>query len=114
MKRATSARSRSWSTKRLRKRSARIRRSGSGCTTDGKRNLWRRGAMPIDPPKRILIVKLSAIGDVLMATPAAKALRTAFPDSYIAWIVEKKSADVALGNPYLNEVIVWDRTRGAK
>lgn len=68
--------------------------------------------MPVDKPKRILIVKLSAIGDVLMATPVAKALRTAYPDSYIAWIVERKSADVVLGNPYLDEVIVWDRVKG--
>lgn len=62
-----------------------------------------------EPPKRILIVKLSAIGDVLMATPAAKALRAAFPESYIAWVVERKSADVVLGNPYLDEVVLWDR-----
>ncbi|MHB9035281.1 MAG: glycosyltransferase family 9 protein [Armatimonadota bacterium] len=68
--------------------------------------------MPTDAPKRILIVKLSAIGDVLMATPAARAVREAYPDSYIAWIVERKSADVVLGNPYLDEVIVWERTKG--
>lgn len=67
--------------------------------------------MRTETPKRILIVKLSAIGDVLMATPVAKALRTAFPDAYIAWAVEKKSADVVLGNPYLDEVIVWDRVK---
>lgn len=70
--------------------------------------------MPPEPPKRILLVKLSAIGDVLMATPSARAVREAFPDSYIAWIVERKSADVILGNPYLDEVIVWDRPKGAK
>lgn len=61
-------------------------------------------------PKRILIVKLTAIGDVLMATPVAKALRQAFPDSYIAWVVEQKAADVVMGNPYLDEVIVWQRS----
>jgi len=66
-----------------------------------------------NPPKRILVVKLSAIGDVLMATPVAKALRVAFPDAYIAWIVERKSADVVLGNPYLDEVIVWERSKGS-
>jgi heptosyltransferase-1 len=65
-----------------------------------------------ESPKRILLVKLSAIGDVLMATPVAKALRTAFPDSYIAWAVERKSADVVLGNPYLDEVYVIDRPKG--
>jgi len=68
--------------------------------------------MTPSPPDRILVVKLSAIGDVLMATPVAKALRTAFPTSRIAWVVEKKAADVVLGNPYLDEVIVWERTRG--
>ncbi|MEN6356206.1 MAG: glycosyltransferase family 9 protein [Armatimonadota bacterium] len=69
--------------------------------------------MPADAPKRILIVKLSAIGDVLMATPAARALRDAYPDSHIAWVVERKSADIVLGNPYLDEVIVWERTKGS-
>jgi len=63
-----------------------------------------------EPPRRILIVKLTAIGDVLMATPVARALRTAFPEAYIAWAVEKKAADVVLGNPYLDDVIVWQRS----
>ncbi len=62
-------------------------------------------------PDRILIVKLSAIGDVLMATPVARALRKAFPQSYVARVVERKSADVVIGNPYLDEVIVWDRVK---
>ena len=61
------------------------------------------------PPKRILIVKLSAIGDVLMATPVAAAVRKAYPDSYIAWVVERKSADVVIGNPFIDEVIIWER-----
>lgn len=63
-------------------------------------------------PGRILIVKLSAIGDCLMATPVARALRQAFPESHIAWVVERKSADVVLGNSCLDEVIVWERTGG--
>lgn len=61
--------------------------------------------------KRILVVKLSSIGDVVMATPVAKALREAFPKAYIAWVVEEKSKDAILGNPYLDEVIVWERGR---
>lgn len=63
-------------------------------------------------PSRILVVKLSAIGDVLMATPVAKALRTAFPESHIGWAVERKSADVVLGNPYVDDVFVIDRPKG--
>lgn len=69
--------------------------------------------MKVENPKRILVVKLSAIGDVLMATPVSHVLRKAFPDSYIAWVVEKKAADVVVGNPYLDEVIVWKRDKGA-
>lgn len=58
---------------------------------------------------RILVIKLSSIGDVVMATPVAQALREALPDAYIAWVVEEKSKDVVIRNPYLDEVIVWER-----
>lgn len=63
----------------------------------------------IEDSRRILIVKLSSIGDVVMTTPVAKALRNTFPDSYIAWAVDDKSKDVVVGNPYVDEVIVWNR-----
>ncbi len=58
---------------------------------------------------RILIVKLSSIGDVIMATPVAKALRAAFPNAHISWVVESRARDILLDNPYLDEVIVWER-----
>lgn len=63
----------------------------------------------IEQCKRILIVKLSSIGDVVMTTPVAKALRQAVPDAYIAWAVEDKAKDVLIGNPYLDEIIIWNR-----
>jgi len=64
--------------------------------------------------KRILIVKLSSIGDVVMTTPVAKALRKAYPESYIAWVVEDKSKDMVIGNPYLDEVLVLERSANSK
>ncbi|HUV03772.1 MAG TPA: glycosyltransferase family 9 protein [Armatimonadota bacterium] len=64
--------------------------------------------------KRILIVKLSSIGDVVMTTPVAKALRNAYPESYIAWVVEDKSQDILHGNPYLDEVLVLERSANSK
>ncbi|MHB0912497.1 MAG: glycosyltransferase [Armatimonadota bacterium] len=57
----------------------------------------------------ILVVKLTSIGDVVMATPVAKALRKAYPDAHIAWVVEDRCIEVIDGNPYLDEVIVWKR-----
>lgn len=63
--------------------------------------------------KRILIIRLSAIGDVMITTPVSRALREALPDAFLAWVVEPKAADVLNGNPYLDEVIRWDRTKGS-
>lgn len=62
--------------------------------------------------RRILIVKLSAIGDVIMATPLPRALKELYPSARIAWLVEPLSADVLAGNPHLDEVIVWERGKG--
>jgi len=65
----------------------------------------------IPPHKSILIVRLSAIGDVVMATPIASLLKRHYPDSYIAWIVQPECAELLIGNPAIDEVIIWDRKR---
>jgi lipopolysaccharide heptosyltransferase I len=62
--------------------------------------------------QRILIIRLSAIGDVVVTTPVSRALREAFPDAHLAWVVESKAAGFLEGNPFLDEVITWDRPRG--
>lgn len=66
---------------------------------------------PLDlgPRPRLLIVRLGAIGDVVVTTPVARVLRQALPKAHLAWVVEEKAADLLLGNPYLDEVIVWRR-----
>lgn len=58
---------------------------------------------------RILIIRLSAIGDVVRVLPALHALRRTFPDAQIDWVVERKSADVVEGHPALDHVLVFDR-----
>ena len=60
------------------------------------------------PPHKILIVRLSAIGDVLMASPLARALRDAYPAAHIAWMVEPLAAPFVRANPYVDEVILLD------
>jgi ADP-heptose:LPS heptosyltransferase len=61
--------------------------------------------------KKILIIQLRRIGDVLMCTPALRALRKEFSGGYIAFLTEKESASLLSENPYLNELIVWDKKK---
>jgi heptosyltransferase I len=58
--------------------------------------------------ERILIVKLSAIGDIIHTLPAAAALRRAYPEAWLAWMVEKAGASLLRGNPDLDELITVD------
>ena len=58
---------------------------------------------------RILIVRLSAIGDVLHALPVLCALRDALPTAHLAWMVEGRSADLLAGHPALDEVVAVRR-----
>jgi len=59
--------------------------------------------------EKILIIRLSSIGDVLHTTPVAQAIKKSFPQSRISWIVETKAKDVIEGNSNLEHVFVWQR-----
>ena len=57
----------------------------------------------------ILIVKTSAIGDVIHTLPSLWSLRTRFPEAHIAWLVEETAADLLVGHPAVNRVLVASR-----
>lgn len=59
--------------------------------------------------KRILITRTDRIGDVLLSTPVIKALRKNFPQSHIAVMVRPYARDIVLGNPYSDELIIYDK-----
>ncbi|MDP6446826.1 MAG: glycosyltransferase family 9 protein [Pirellulaceae bacterium] len=61
------------------------------------------------PNPRILIVRLSAIGDCVLTTPLLCALRRQFPHAFISWVVQSNCADVLRGHPCLDELIEVDR-----
>jgi heptosyltransferase-2 len=65
--------------------------------------------MTNDKYKRILIVRTDRIGDVLLSTPVIKALRDNYPYAYIAIMVSAYAKDIVNGNPYLDEVIIYDK-----
>ena len=57
---------------------------------------------------RILIVKLSSIGDVVHTLPALAAIRRAMPQAEISWVVERRSSEILKDNPLLNRLIEVD------
>ncbi len=59
--------------------------------------------------QRFLLVRLSSLGDVVHALPAASALRDAFPEAPIDWLIDARWQRLLEGNPDLNEVIAYDR-----
>ena len=59
--------------------------------------------------RRILIVRLGAIGDVVRTLPVLAPLRRIFPDASISWIAEEGPASLLSGHALLDEVIVLPR-----
>ena len=65
-------------------------------------------------PQHILIVRLSAIGDIIMASSVIPALRQTYPQAKISWLVQKEAADLLRANSDLEKVIVWPRSEWSK
>lgn len=69
-------------------------------------------ASPAEPgaaPRRVLIILLGAIGDVVRALPLLGRIRRGWPAAHVAWAVEPKSQAVLEGHPWLDELIIYNR-----
>jgi heptosyltransferase-2 len=64
--------------------------------------------------RRILITRTDRIGDVVLSLPAIKAVRLAFPDAYVGVMVQPRMADILKGNPYIDEIIIYDKRKQHK
>jgi ADP-heptose:LPS heptosyltransferase len=60
-------------------------------------------------PKRIAILKPSALGDIAHALPVLTALRTLYPDAAITWVVNKSFEPLLKDHPHLTETLAFDR-----
>lgn len=61
------------------------------------------------PANTILIIDLAFIGDVILATPVVRAVRTAYPDAHLTMLSVPLTATIAAMNPYIDEVIPYDK-----
>jgi heptosyltransferase-1 len=59
---------------------------------------------------RILLVRLSAMGDVIHALPAAATLKNSFPGCRLTWVIEPKWAVLLEGNPHVDRIVHLDRS----
>lgn len=63
----------------------------------------------MNTPSRILIIKLSAMGDIVHAMPTAVALKNSFPECRIEWVVQSGFADLLQAHAAVDELVKISR-----
>ncbi len=63
--------------------------------------------MPLATPKRILVVQLRRLGDVILTTPALSALKKTYPDATLDFLVEAPGAQAVAGHPDIDEILIY-------
>ena len=69
---------------------------------------------PANEPRRIVVVRLSHLGDVVHALPVFHALREAFPAAEIGWVVQAEFGGLLEGLPGLARVFRFERRGGLR
>ncbi|MBP5758947.1 MAG: glycosyltransferase family 9 protein, partial [Bacteroidales bacterium] len=54
--------------------------------------------------RKILVIRFSSIGDIVLTTPVVRCLKKQFPDAEIHFLTKKKFAQVVANNPYISKV----------
>lgn len=65
----------------------------------------------IGEPKRVLVIKLRYLGDVLLSTPVLEALRAAFPKANLSMLVNPGTEAIIAEDPHLDETLIVERGR---
>ena len=63
---------------------------------------------------RFLIIRLSSIGDIILTTPLVRALRKAYPNSLIDYLVKEEFLDLLQNNPHIDNVYTFNPRNGLK
>lgn len=62
-----------------------------------------------EAPENVLLVRLSARGDIVFSSPMVRAFRRTFPQARITWLAESHTRNLIEHHPELDEILVWDR-----
>jgi len=63
----------------------------------------------IPPYKKILIIRLSSMGDVLLTTPIVRTLKQQFPFTEIHYLIKKEHQAVVANNPYISHIHTYNK-----
>ncbi|MFQ6672478.1 MAG: glycosyltransferase family 9 protein, partial [Candidatus Tectimicrobiota bacterium] len=65
--------------------------------------------LPTDRIRRILVIKLKKIGDVVLTVPALRAVRETYPEAHLAVLVNSGTETMLEGLAWIDEILVFDR-----
>jgi lipopolysaccharide heptosyltransferase II len=61
---------------------------------------------------KILIIRLSSIGDIILTTPLLRSVRNTYPDARITYVTKKQFTSLLADSPYIHELIAFDKADG--
>jgi len=64
-------------------------------------------------PKKILVVRFSSIGDIVLTSPVFRCIKKQFPQTEIHFLTKKKYAFVLDDNPYIDQIHCLENNRKA-
>jgi len=73
-----------------------------------------RPKIDLSTVKKILLIRLRRIGDIIMTTPAVTVLKENCPEASLTYLVEEPYRELVEGNPYLDNVFVFPKKQNNK
>jgi lipopolysaccharide heptosyltransferase II len=61
---------------------------------------------------KILVVRLSSIGDIILTTPLLRSLKTTYPNTRITFVIKTQFQELLASSPYIDELITFDKKDG--
>ncbi|MFZ5518354.1 MAG: glycosyltransferase family 9 protein [Candidatus Zhuqueibacterota bacterium] len=62
---------------------------------------------------KILIIRMSSIGDIVLTTPVIRLLQQQFPGAKIDFVIKKQFVDILSDHPLLNRLLIFDKQNNA-
>ncbi|TAG10866.1 MAG: lipopolysaccharide heptosyltransferase family protein [Verrucomicrobia bacterium] len=70
--------------------------------------------LPISPPRHLLVIKPSSLGDIVHALQVIQLLRCELPACRVTWVVRDRFAPLVEAAPFVDEVILFHRKEGLR